>query len=783
MDYHVDLEEVAGAASVTNGASLATAGEREGVRGLRATIDRAPVGIAHFDHEGHFLLVNDEFCNVLGYTRAELLDRTFQAVTVADDLPRCASLTARLAAGTIPSYRRENRFVRRDGARAWTRITVSAIRDQNDKVAFFLCIAEDISEQRAIEAALREAQERLQAALTASNTGTFRWDIQTNALDLDANLTRLLGLPPDAVVASLDDFAGLVHPDDRHRVVQACWLSAREGSDFNEEFRIVLQDDSERWISDKAKVILDDNGAPLYMTGACTDVSDRRRMEDDLRESESRFRSLANATPQMLWIADTDGRHTWYSDQWYTFTGLGFEDLRDAGWHRVHHPEHVERVRTGQLACFARGEVWEDTFPLRRHDGAYRWFLARAVPIKDTDGRILRWLGAHTDITDGRNAEQAVRESEAKLRRIVDSGIVGVFYWTLAGAITDANDEFLRMLGYTRRELEDGVLSWRALTPVASLSADILKQREIIATGIATPWEKAFYARNGREVELLVAAAMLEGTADRGIAVCLDITARKEAELQRERLLEREREARAQAEHAMRVRDEVVGLVAHDLRNPVHTITMGAANLIDLPLPEEQRTRQLAVIRRSARTMDRLIRDLLDVTRIESGTFAIQQLPIHVKTLLEETLELFEPQARSRDVELTCAASQELPTVRGDRERLTQVLSNLIDNALKFTPSHGRIEMRATLLDDCVQISVADTGTGIAPAHLPHVFDRFWQADRTKRGGAGLGLAIAKGIVEAHGGRLGVESEVGRGTTFHFTLPLAPAVTVTNGTG
>jgi hypothetical protein len=376
-----------------------------------------------------------------------------------------------------------------------------------------------------------------------------------------------------------------------------------------------------------------------------------------------------------------------------------------------------------------------------------------------------------------------VRESEAKLRRIVDSGIVGVFYWTLVGAITDANDEFLRMLGYTRRELEDGVLSWRALTPVASLSADILKQREIIATGIATPWEKAFYARNGREVELLVAAAMLEGTADRGIAVCLDITARKEAELQRERLLEREREARAQAEHAMRVRDEVVGLVAHDLRNPVHTITMGAANLIDLPLPEEQRTRQLAVIRRSARTMDRLIRDLLDVTRIESGTFAIQQLPIHVKTLLEETLELFEPQARSRDVELTCAASQELPTVRGDRERLTQVLSNLIDNALKFTPSHGRIEMRATLLDDCVQISVADTGTGIAPAHLPHVFDRFWQADRTKRGGAGLGLAIAKGIVEAHGGRLGVESEVGRGTTFHFTLPLAPAVTVTNGTG
>ena len=245
--------------------------------------------------------------------------------------------------------------------------------------------------------------------------------------------------------------------------------------------------------------------------------------------------------------------------------------------------------------------------------------------------------------------------------------------------------------------------------------------------------------------------------------------------LRLEEAVARAEAARAQADHAARMRDEVLSIVAHDLRNPLNTILMSASTMLELPLREEQRARQMAIVHRAATGMDRLIRDLLDVSRIESGSFAIRPLRVHVEALLDETMELFEAQAQPRGVALSCDVEHELPPARGDRDRLAQVLWNLIGNALRFTPAGGRIAVRATRVEDALQVSVEDSGSGIAPENLPHIFDRFWQADHASRASAGLGLTICKGIVEAHGGRIWVESEQGRGTTFHFTVPVAVA--------
>ena len=172
--------------------------------------------------------------------------------------------------------------------------------------------------------------------------------------------------------------------------------------------------------------------------------------------------------------------------------------------------------------------------------------------------------------------------------------------------------------------------------------------------------------------------------------------------------------------------------------------------------------------------MNRLILDVLDVTRIEGGTFALAQEHVQVQPLLDEVLELFEGPARQRSISLTCHAPQGVPCAIGERDRLLRVLSNLVGNAVKFTPPHGRISVHARLHEDALHFSVEDTGPGIPSESLPQLFERFWQADGTGRVGIGLGLPIAKAIVEAHGGRIWAESAPGRGTTLHFTVSCAP---------
>ncbi len=241
------------------------------------------------------------------------------------------------------------------------------------------------------------------------------------------------------------------------------------------------------------------------------------------------------------------------------------------------------------------------------------------------------------------------------------------------------------------------------------------------------------------------------------------------------RALERERAARAAAEAAIGTRDDVLAVVSHDLRDPLSTIAMSAALQLETPLPEPRRRDQLEAIRRAAGRMDRLIGDLLDAAAIEAGRLSVVPAPTDVAPMLRECCEAFLEPAAGKRQRLECRAERSVPPVLADRGRVIQALGNLIGNAVKFTPEGGRITVRAEPAGKEVSFSVSDTGPGIPAGDLPHIFERFWQARRTGVAGAGLGLAIAKGIVEAHGGRIHVDSELGRGTTFRFTLPAAPA--------
>ena len=602
------------------------------LEGLRATIDLAPIGMAQFDLQGRFLHVNDRLCEILGCERTDLLTRTFQEITFPDDLPQCLELTSRLAANETSSYRLQKRFVRPDGSVVWARITVSAVRHADGSVNFLIGAAEDISEQVTAEQALRTAEERARTALDASRIGIFRFDVRRNALDWSDGLERVFGGRGNV---TLEQFFEVMHPDDRQHMMSAYTRSVTEGVDLEEEFRVFWPDGSMHWLHDRGQTVLGADGKAQHIIGAITDITNHKRMEQVISERDAQFRTLANAIPQLAWIADSDGRRLWFNERWFEYTGESLASSRDFGWMRVHDDAAAAAVLDGQRAAFRLGSTWEQTVRLRGKDGQYRWFLSRAMPVREADETITQWFGTNTDITD----------------------------------------------------------AWMA---------------------------------------------------------------------------------RLEAERATKSRDEILAVLAHDLRNPMQAI-LGAAALTAMTADEDTRRRQVAKIQRGIQEMERLVADLLDMARVDSGAFVIKGEPVDLPAVIRHVVDLSESQAAARNVLLRTEIGDAIPVVTGDAGRLIQLLSNLLGNATRFSPPNATIIIRAVRCSHGVEVSVKDSGPGIAAENVPRVFDRFWQGHGQSHAGVGLGLAICKGIVDAHGGRIWVVSKVGRGTTFYFEIPYSPS--------
>jgi signal transduction histidine kinase len=307
------------------------------------------------------------------------------------------------------------------------------------------------------------------------------------------------------------------------------------------------------------------------------------------------------------------------------------------------------------------------------------------------------------------------------------------------------------------------------------------------AVNPACTWELVFVTPGSLEVRTFLvvpggggsgaALRLLEHATDSRIERLYDELSELNRELvqaQREVMRERKRLRRAldRAEAAIRSRDDVLAIVSHDLRTPLSTISM-AAELLQMQIDPDEVGQQIGLIRSAVRSMGHLISDLLDVGAIESGRFSVEREPLRLYPLLEEARRMLAGQAAAKRQRIELEAGAEVPEVRGDRDRLLQALSNLVGNAVKFTPESGVIRLGATAADGEVIVSVQDTGPGIPDSDVPRIFDRFWRTRQRPRGGAGLGLAITKGIVAAHGGRIWVKSRSGEGTSFFFTIPIA----------
>ncbi len=572
------------------------------------------------------------------------------------------------------------------------------------------------------------------------------------------------------------------HVFDREdlRLLESMSMFASAGHQTVEQTGAHKQQDRER---DEASVVLRElNGALL-----CSSIRQHELVEEvqnaaaALRESEDRFRAVADNMDQLAWTCDSLGNVTWYNQRWLDYTGMAFDDMKGWDWSKVQHPDHLARVVSRVERSVLTGEPWEETFPLRGKDGEYRWFLSRSVPIRDGDGNILQWFGTNTDITERRAAAAKVQTSETRFRRLFESSKDGILLMdAMTGKILDANP-FIEELLSTSRDLLVG----RELWEIGLLhDRDDARRvfRQLQETGCLRYEDLPLETPEGglREVEL-VCSVYAEG--DASVVQCniRDITERKRLAVDRDRLIESEREAHRTSEKANRAKDVFLATLSHELRTPLSAILGWSVMLRKAgKYGLEDVAEGLAVIERNARAQGKLIEDVLDITRIESGKLVLDAQPCDLAALASAAVDSLRPALDAKKLTLEFGGSGHDPLepvwILGDASRLQQVLWNLLTNAVKFTPKGGRVGVGIKRQGADAVVTVTDSGVGIPEQFLPHVFDRFKQADEgTTRayGGLGLGLSIVRQIVEMHGGSAEARSGgEGLGSVFTIRLPL-----------
>ncbi|MBA3541864.1 MAG: GAF domain-containing protein [Deltaproteobacteria bacterium] len=524
-----------------------------------------------------------------------------------------------------------------------------------------------------------------------------------------------------------------------------------------------------------------------------------------LREREVQLQTLADNIPQLAWMADEAGSVFWYNRRWFEFTGATFEELAGLGWQRLHHPDHLPCFLGKVRQAIATGQVLEDTFPMRGRDGRYRWFLTRAVPIRDGQGNVIQWFGTSTDVSGQRFLSEATKllgaslNDHETLERLAHLAVPDVADWCVVDVIEASGPRRIAvahqdpaMIEYAREWARRFPPDWSEPRGIArvlrtgepefveAVSDDLLVElahspdqltalREL---GLVSMLAVPLVARN--RTLGVIALVMAESsrhyqTAD--VELAMELGRRAGVALDNTRHYR-------ESQDAVRLREQILAIVSHDLRSPLTAIELGTTMALESPAIEPTTRKQLEIVQRSTLRMERIIGDLLDLAHIQSGKLKLDRTNQDAAQLLTDVLEMYGPIARDKAIKLIQHVELRGALVHCDRGRIEQVLGNIMGNAIKFCRPGDTITVRATREDAHVRYIVEDTGPGIPEHDLPHVFEAYWSARDRSKHGLGLGLYISKSIIDAHGGEMWVQSKAGDGATLVVTLPVAEPQTI-----
>ncbi|GHO49106.1 PAS domain S-box protein [Ktedonospora formicarum] len=603
----------------------------------------------------------------------------------------------------------------------------------------------------------RMSDASLQLALTASGVGMWEWDHLAHQLFWTDQEKALMGWPAEATVTH-ERFLTALHPDDRDRINRMIAQALAKPQDYSIDYRVIWPDGSVHWLSDRARSIADAQGNLVRLIGATVDITEVKQAEEQV------VAILESITDAFSYV----------NRQWrYTYINRGLEKLIGKKREEVVGRSFWDLLPEIVGTPFER--VYREVMETRQtrhiegfHPSFRRWLNIHVYPTPDGISFDLQ------DITERKQAEGALRESEARFRGLVDSNLIGIAVSDLDGTIHEANDAFLNLVGYTQEDLGAGRIQWSTLTPPEYHTQYLQILKELLTTGRVQPTEIEYQAKNGRRVPILVGRTLFrqEGAGPLAISFVVDLTARKEIERQK---------------------DLFLGMTSHELKTPLAALR-GILQLVQRRMkrvvtkadhlsPEvnaffEKLAESMVASMRQIDMQTRLINDLLDVSRITANTLQLSLRRCDLVSIVHQTIDDLRVMAPERVLVLDIPKETKI-LVLVDQDRISQVITNYVNNALRYSSPDQPIQIGLTIQEGRARVWVRDHGPGLSEEAQQNIWKRFQQVKGVpvlsgSGKGLGLGLYICKTLIEQLHGNVGVESTPGEGSTFWFTLPLAP---------
>ena len=770
-------------------AEAANAAVRESEARLAFLAEHMSDLVVRYDRNGVRTFVS-AICRRYGYEPEELIGRTALDLNHPDDRPRLAALSEALLAGSEAAVGAvvELRARTKSGEWAWLEGAPNLIRDAKGEVVEIAWVLRDISARKAAEAALSESEERYRLLAESATDIILRYN-PSGVIEFASPSVSQIGYRPEELIGrnTLDLFTPTGSVNLKERLDQLVQGRLMPGADRG-VVGVRRPDGQRMWLEGKPSRIMDSQGAVVGVVTVLRDVTARCALERELERQRVEAEAsalLAKETHRIAlmaeevagignWSIDVKSGAVHWSDGVFRIFGLDPKDgvppldvLLE-----MYDPADRGYVRHMIGRAVREGLSYTDETKVTRRDGAIRHIKASVGSERNADGDVVTVFGIMIDVTEARLREDALRESEARYRMLTDQATDIIVRYDTAGVIEFASPSIAQlgfqpedMVGQNIVELAQPQWKEQAQASVEHLGRGLMFREAENATFRARKADGDWIWLEGSPAAIRNDAGDLIGV----MTVLRDVSARRaiEDELRRKR---------AEAEAAARAKSEFLANMSHEIRTPLTGVIGFAGLLSRMPDLSEKAQAYAKRITTGGQALLFLVNDILDFSRLEAGQIELNPQPVDLKALLEDTIELVRHEAEAKHLDLNLRLAQGLPSaVLADGERLRQVLLNLIGNAIKFTVEGSVVVEAGPIADggDMLRFTVKDTGVGIPADYKDRLFQRFSQVDtsNTRRfGGAGLGLAISKGLVELMGGDIGADSIEDQGSTFWFTL-------------